>query len=233
MSKNHPLLKELGIEIPKELLDEKKRLKVLRKLKRNGVMLPDNLECSGIYIEDTVKIEPDVWIAPHNFIFGNTIIKRGTSIGPMNTIVDSVLERCTIGSFVQLVRSHIGEDTTIKHKSYVGDTEMGKRCNVGADSKITSDSDTDDEYLVTCNYDGRNKNKTIIEDDVFVGSGTKIIAPVTIGAKAYIAAKSLVTKDIPRGTKLGCFVVIRGGRQIIEPNRVKRDKNGWTILEKR
>lgn len=227
------LLKEFGIEIPQELQDEKKRLEVLRRLERNGVVMPHNLECSGIYIESTVKIEPGVWIAHVNFIFGNTVIKNGTSIGPMNTIVDSVIgERCTIGSFVQLVRSRIGEETTIKHKSYVGDTEMGKRCNVGADSKMISDSDTDDEYVVTCNYDGSKKHKTVIEDDVFIGSGTKIIAPRTIGAKAYIAAKSLLTRDIPRGTRLGCLVIIRGGKQIIDPDRVRRTKKGWTIIKK-
>ncbi len=230
MIKKHRLIRESNVPFPRELLSEKRRVQILKTLKLKGVVLPDDLRCSDIYIESTVEVEAGAWIAPHNYIFGKSVIRASVAIGPMNTIVDSVVEKgCAIGSFVQLVRSRIGEGTTIRHKSYVGDTEMGKRCNVGADSRMVSDSDTDDTYVVTCNYDGVKKHKTVIEDDVFVGSGVKIIAPRTVGAKAYIASKTLVTEDVPRGTTLGYLVRRKNGKQVME-KRVRKMREGWVIL---
>lgn len=265
MFKYHPLLVEQGLVLPKELQSEKKRIEILKRLKQSGVMLPDNLEYSDVYVESTAKIEPGTWIGPHNYIFGDTVIKAGTAIGPMNVIKDmkigkrcriksfcdlansEIRDDCTIGSYAhvqdnsqvrnkaeigkaEVVRSIIGEGTIIKHEAYIGDANVGERCNIGADTKHESKPKTG-KRVVVCNYDGRTKHKTIVEDDVFVGSGTKIIARRRIGAKAFIAAHSLITKDVPRGEKLGYLVKCRNGKQIMEPNRVKRDKNGWTILK--
>ena len=91
-----------------------------------------------------------------------------------------------IGNFVELKNAQVDSDTSINHLSYVGDSTVGKRVNIGAGT-------------ITCNYDGANKHKTVIEDDVFVGSDTQLIAPVTIGKGATIGAGSTISKHAPAG----------------------------------
>jgi bifunctional UDP-N-acetylglucosamine pyrophosphorylase/glucosamine-1-phosphate N-acetyltransferase len=91
-----------------------------------------------------------------------------------------------IGNFVEVKNSRVGDDSKINHLSYVGDSTVGKRVNIGAGT-------------ITCNYDGANKHRTVIEDDVFIGSGTELVAPVTIGANATLGAGSTITRDAPTG----------------------------------
>ena len=91
-----------------------------------------------------------------------------------------------IGNFVEVKKSRIGEHTKVNHLSYVGDSEVGRDVNLGAGT-------------ITCNYDGAQKHATVIGDNVFVGSGTQLIAPVTIGAGATIGAGSTITRDTPAG----------------------------------
>ena len=91
-----------------------------------------------------------------------------------------------IGNFVEVKKSRIGEGTKVNHLSYVGDSEVGRDVNLGAGT-------------ITCNYDGAHKHTTVIGDDVFVGSGTQLIAPVSIGAGATIGAGSTITRDTPPG----------------------------------
>jgi len=83
-------------------------------------------------------------------------------------------------------KSTIGEGSKVNHLSYIGDTEIGRNANVGAGT-------------ITCNYDGANKHKTTIGDRAFIGSGTMLVAPVTVGADATIGAGSTITKDAPAG----------------------------------
>ena len=83
-------------------------------------------------------------------------------------------------------KSTIGEGSKVNHLSYIGDTEIGRKANVGAGT-------------ITCNYDGANKHKTTIGDRAFIGSGTMLVAPVTVGADATIGAGSTITKDAPTG----------------------------------
>lgn len=89
-----------------------------------------------------------------------------------------------IGNFVEIKKSHINTGSKVNHLSYIGDSTVGKRVNVGAGT-------------ITCNYDGANKHQTIIEDDVHIGSDTQLVAPVRVGKSATIAAGSTVTKDVP------------------------------------
>src|SRR5690606_25416001 len=88
-----------------------------------------------------------------------------------------------IGNFVELKNSSVGEGSKVNHLSYIGDSELGKRVNVGAGT-------------ITCNYDGARKHKTIIGDDVHIGSDTQLVAPVKVGAGATIGAGSTVIKDV-------------------------------------
>jgi bifunctional UDP-N-acetylglucosamine pyrophosphorylase/glucosamine-1-phosphate N-acetyltransferase len=89
-----------------------------------------------------------------------------------------------IGNFGEVKNSYVGEKSHIGHFSYIGDAELGKQVNIGAGT-------------ITCNYDGKQKNRTVIGDDVFIGSDTMLIAPVTIGARARTGAGAVVNKNIP------------------------------------
>ena len=91
-----------------------------------------------------------------------------------------------VGNFVEIKNSQIDDGSKINHLSYVGDTTMGKKVNIGAGT-------------ITCNYDGANKHRTVIEDEVFVGSDTQLVAPVTVGKGATLGAGTTLTKDAPAG----------------------------------
>jgi bifunctional UDP-N-acetylglucosamine pyrophosphorylase/glucosamine-1-phosphate N-acetyltransferase len=95
-----------------------------------------------------------------------------------------VRRRAKVGNFVEVKKSVIGEGSKVPHLTYIGDTTMGERVNIGAGA-------------ITCNYDGFAKHRTVIEDDVFVGSNTNLVAPVSIGRGAIIAAGSTITEDVP------------------------------------
>ena len=89
-----------------------------------------------------------------------------------------------IGNFVEIKNSEFGAHSKANHLAYVGDTTVGSRVNIGAGT-------------ITCNYDGANKHRTIIEDDAFIGSDTQLVAPVTVGKGATIGAGTTLTKDAP------------------------------------
>ena len=151
--------------------------------------------------EGRVVLGDNVRIGPNNFI-ANATIGNGVEILP-NCVIDSAtigevsrigpfsrvrpetnLGRDThIGNFVEIKKSDIGEGSKVNHLAYVGDAEIGRAVNVGAGT-------------ITCNYDGAFKHKTIIEDDVFVGSDTQLVAPVRIGKGVTIGAGTTVTDDV-------------------------------------
>ena len=91
-----------------------------------------------------------------------------------------------IGNFVEIKNSIIGQGSKIAHHAYIGDTEIGQDVNIGAG-------------VIVCNYDGEKKHKTIIQDGAFIGSNVNLIAPVTIEARAFVAAGSTINKDVPSG----------------------------------
>ena len=134
-------------------------------------------------IKDTV-IDDDVEILP-NSVIENSVIGKACRIGPFARIrPESLLnENVHVGNFVEIKKSVIGSGTKINHLSYIGDSEIGIDTNVGAG-------------VITCNYDGANKHKTIIGDNVFIGSDVQLVAPVSVSSGATIAAGTTVTKDV-------------------------------------
>ena len=110
------------------------------------------------------------------------------AIGPFarlrpETVVD---ERAHIGNFVELKKTRLGAGSKASHLAYLGDATIGAGVNIGAGT-------------ITCNYDGVQKNPTVIEDGAFIGSDSQLIAPVRLGAGAYVAAGSSITDDVPAG----------------------------------
>lgn len=190
--------------------------RINREHMKNGVTIIDPLTT---YIAPTVKIAPDVVIEPGTTIKGYSVIGTDSIIGPNSEIVDSnigqnskilhsvvheskvgnrvnigpfahirpasdIRDDVKVGNFVEVKKSVIDDSSKVSHLSYIGDAEIGKNVNVGCGS-------------ITVNYDGANKYKTIIEDDVFVGCNTNLIAPITVGRGALVAAGSTLTKDVP------------------------------------
>lgn len=121
-----------------------------------------------------------------NSVIEESDISAGASIGPFAHLrPGSVIgEGARIGNFVELKKSTIGAGSKANHLSYIGDSIVGKQVNIGAG-------------VITCNYDGYDKHRTVIEDDVFVGSDAQLIAPVTIGRGALVAAGATITRDVP------------------------------------
>jgi bifunctional UDP-N-acetylglucosamine pyrophosphorylase/glucosamine-1-phosphate N-acetyltransferase len=134
-------------------------------------------------IKDTV-IDDDVEILP-NSIIENSVIGKACRIGPFARIrPESVLnEKVHIGNFVEIKKSVVGSGSKVNHLSYIGDSEVGTGTNIGAG-------------VITCNYDGANKHKTIIGDNVFVGSDVQLVAPVSVSSGATIAAGTTITRDV-------------------------------------
>ncbi len=138
----------------------------------------------GVRLKNCV-VEDEVEIKDHTVI-ENSVIKSGAKIGPFAHIRPETIigRQCRIGNFVEVKKSEIGDGTKAAHLSYLGDAVIGKNVNIGAGT-------------ITCNYDGKKKHKTIIEDNVFIGSDTQLVAPVTLRKGAYIGAGSTITKEVP------------------------------------
>ena len=120
---------------------------------------------------ESCKIENKVEIGPYARIRPNTILKEGSKVG----------------NFVEIKKSKIGSGSKVNHLSYIGDSFLGKKVNIGAGT-------------ITCNYDGKNKHKTVIKDGAFIGSNTALIAPVTIGKNTIVGAGSSISKNVKDGS---------------------------------
>jgi bifunctional UDP-N-acetylglucosamine pyrophosphorylase/glucosamine-1-phosphate N-acetyltransferase len=116
---------------------------------------------------ESCKIENKVEIGPYARIRPNTTLKEGSKIG----------------NFVEVKKSTVGKKSKVNHLSYIGDSDIGKSVNIGAGT-------------ITCNYDGVKKSKTKIKDNVFIGSNSSLIAPVTISKKSIVGAGSVITKNV-------------------------------------
>lgn len=192
----------LGINTIENLvtLDKIFQKKIKSKIISNGVIIqqPESVRVSydtvvkkGSIIEPFVIIKPGVVIHKNVIIKSHTVlekcnIKNHSSIGPSARIRPNtkIGKNVKIGNFVEIKNSIIDDNTSISHLSYVGDSQIGKNVNIGAGT-------------ITCNYDGKNKNKTIIYDNVFIGSNSSLIAPLKIGENSTVGAGSVITKDIP------------------------------------
>lgn len=160
-----------------------KNKKTLEKFSENGITIVD---FDTVFIDENVSIGQDTVIQPFTIIRGSSRIGRGCNIGPSAHIRPGTVigDNCRVGNYVEIKKSTLGNNTFVSHLSYIGDAEIGSGVNIGAGT-------------ITCNYDGFKKSKTIIGDNVFVGSDTKFVAPVKVGRGAVIAAGSVITEDIP------------------------------------
>ncbi|MGM9950750.1 MAG: bifunctional UDP-N-acetylglucosamine diphosphorylase/glucosamine-1-phosphate N-acetyltransferase GlmU [Lysinibacillus sp.] len=196
--------------------EEIMRARINERHMRNGVTI---INPSATYISADAIIGSDTVLQPGCIIEGKSVIGEDCIIGPNSHIVDSEIGNATtihssvvlqskvghetavgpfahlrpasslgdhvkVGNFVEVKKSNLGNHTKVSHLSYIGDAEVGDNCNIGCGT-------------ITVNYDGKNKFKTVIEDDVFVGCNSNLVAPVTLGAGSFIAAGSTVTKDVP------------------------------------
>ena len=145
----------------------------------NHVKIGANTQIKNSIIGDHVEILA-------NCVIEDAVIGQGCKIGPFARLrPESVLaEEVHIGNFVEIKKSSVAAGSKINHLSYIGDTTVGSKVNIGAGT-------------ITCNYDGVNKSRTIIEDGAFIGSNSQLVAPVTIGKNATIGAGSTITKDSP------------------------------------
>tara|TARA_B100000575_G_scaffold277575_1_gene264022 strand:+ start:421 stop:1029 length:609 start_codon:yes stop_codon:yes gene_type:complete len=137
----------------------------------DNVRIGNNVKILSFSHLEGVKIENNVSVGPYARLRPGTKIKSGSKIG----------------NFVEVKKSIINKNSKINHLSYIGDTQVGKEVNIGAGT-------------ITCNYDGRKKNKTKIKDKVFVGSNTSLVAPVTLNDRSVIGAGSVITKNVSRGS---------------------------------
>ena len=137
-----------------------------------------------VVIGNKVKISNNVHILPFTHI-ENAKIESNVSVGPFSRIRPGthLQKGSKVGNFVEIKKSKVGKNSKISHLSYVGDTVIGKNVNIGAGT-------------ITCNYDGKRKNKTKISDGAFIGSNTSLVAPVKVGKKSIVGAGSAITINV-------------------------------------
>ena len=192
-----------------------------------------------VFIDESVKIGNNVTIHPNNIIKGNTIIEDNVVLMPSNYIVNSIIkqnsviefsyieesvveknvhigpysrlrpnskicEDAKIGNFVEIKNSTIGKGTKASHLAYVGDADVGENCNIGCGA-------------IFVNYNGKEKFRSKVGNNCFIGSNVNIIAPVNVANNSYICAGSTLTKD----TNEYDFVIARE-RETIKPNYAKK-----------
>ncbi len=203
-------------------------------LARAGVVIEDP---GTVHVGPEVTVEAGAVIRPFTILEGKTLVRSGASIGPFVRLIDTtvgpgaqildhcLLRECTVaeqatvgpfthirpqslvgenakvGNFVELKKTILGKGSKAPHLSYLGDATIGEKVNVGAGT-------------ITCNYDGVAKHPTRIEDGAFVGSDATLVAPLTIGRGAYIAAGSTITEDVPANA-----LALGRARQTVKPGR--------------
>lgn len=209
------------------------------RLLAEGVTMTDpNL----VWVGPDVSLDKDVELLPMTFLYGKTTVGEDSVIGPNSRLTDTVVGKGCIldetialeaqvddgatcgpraylrpqahlcrnakaGTHVEIKKSTIGEGSKVPHLSYVGDTTIGTDTNLGAGT-------------ITCNYDGKNKHQTVIGNDVFVGSDTMLVAPVTLGDGSLIGAGSVITEDVSADA-----LALARGRQVEIPNWKERKKS--------
>lgn len=206
--------------------------RINQKHMEDGVTLIDP---TTIYIEKSVTIGKDTVIYPHNVLTNGTIVGENCTIYSENKIINSqiandVVLKCSfiedsyvgeattvgpyahlrpnsklgkkvkIGNFVEVKNSSMDDGSKASHLSYVGDAGIGKKVNIGCG-------------VIFVNYDGKNKKRSIVKDNAFIGSNSNVVAPVTVEEKGYVAAGSTITKDVPAGA-----LCVSRSHQVIKPD---------------
>ena len=183
-------------------------------LKKNQTLLRNKFIKSGvkmigpetIFFSEDTKVGNNVVINPYVVIgkkvkIGNNVtinsfshledckIENKVDIGPYARIRPGVIlrENSKVGNFVEIKKSTIGKKSKVSHLSYIGDSEIGDGVNIGAGT-------------ITCNYDGIKKSKTKIKDNVFIGSNSSLVAPITINKNSIVGAGSVITKNVKQGS---------------------------------
>ena len=154
-----------------------------------NVSVGNNVRILSFSHLEGVKIENNVNVGPYTRLRPGTVLKNGSKVG----------------NFVEVKKSIIGNNSKLNHLSYIGDSNLGKKVNIGAGT-------------ITCNYDGVKKSKTIINDEVFVGSNSSLVAPVKLEKKSIIGAGSVITKKVSKKA----LALTRSGQ--IEIKNYKRKK---------
>ena len=216
LMENEDEIRGINTKIDLAWAEQYKRKEILNKHMLSGVTIIDP---DTTFISENTRIGADTVIHPFSTIEGENIIGKSCHLGPQvkiknckigneseiffSVINESVIKNkikigpfthirpqtkvnneAHLGSFVEIKKSSIGKETKIGHLSYLGDSIIGNKVNIGAGT-------------IACNYDGIKKHQTIIEDDVFIGSDSQLVAPVKIGKKALIGAGSTITKNVP------------------------------------
>ena len=160
--------------------------RTLEKLMNDGVTIVDP---DSTWISEDTKIGQDTIIYPFTYIEGKNIIGTNCKIGPCAHLRGGVevCDNVKVGNFVEVKKSKISSNTNVGHLSYIGDSELGERVNIGAGT-------------ITANYDpiSKTKSKTVLKDDVKIGSNSVLVAPVTVENGANVGAGSVITKNIPQ-----------------------------------
>jgi bifunctional UDP-N-acetylglucosamine pyrophosphorylase/glucosamine-1-phosphate N-acetyltransferase len=184
----------------------------------------DTIVHPGVYLEGMTRIGSGCEIHSGVRIIDSTIgdrvvinnfcvirqsqVESGAQIGPFAQLrpESSVGEDAHVGNFVELKKTRLGRGSKANHLSYLGDSTIGEKVNIGAGT-------------ITCNYDGVAKHPTVIEDGAFIGSDSQLIAPVRVGKDAYIAAGSSITEDVPAES-----LAIARAKQVNKPGWVRQKK---------
>lgn len=221
-------------------MDQRMRLTKCRQLMAEGVTIFYPQSC---VIDSDVEIGSDTVIEPFVQLLGNTKIgqdcrirsysvirdtemgdgvsvlpgcvideaevKTGATVGPYSRLRpgSEICEGAHVGNFVELKKTRLGRGSKANHLSYLGDSEIGENVNVGAGT-------------ITCNYDGVRKHQTVVEDGVFVGSDSTLVAPVRVGKGAYVGAASCITDDVPPDA-----LALGRARQILKENWAKEKRS--------
>jgi bifunctional UDP-N-acetylglucosamine pyrophosphorylase/glucosamine-1-phosphate N-acetyltransferase len=228
--------------------DGRDRERRLAELVKEGVRVDDPLTT---HVGRDVVVEAGARLRPFTILEGRTVVRGQAEVGPFVRLVDvevragaQVLDHCLIrasvveegatvgpfahvrpgshiatgarvGNFVELKKTHLGQGSRASHLTYLGDASVGPDVNIGAGT-------------ITCNYDGDRKHPTRIEAGAFVGSDAVLVAPVTVGEGAYVAAGSTVTKDVPPDA-----LAVGRARQVTKPDWAARRRAALAARNKR
>lgn len=229
----------MGINSPRELINAEQTLRrrIIDQHIDAGVMIHNP---ETVIIGPRATVEPGAELFGHVEIYGDSTVRTGAVLNSYTYIIDSLFEsgcvvrqfchiegahvgrecivgpyarlrpaavlgeRSRVGNFVEMKKSELGPGAKANHLTYLGDAEVGAGVNIGAGT-------------ITCNYDGKNKFRTVIDDGAFIGSNTALVAPVTVGKDALVAAGSTITKDIP-----DAWTAIARGKQVNINRKLKK-----------
>ena len=195
MKRNNKLNKANAYRLSQEVLRNKALAKGVNLIAPETIFLSkDTSFGKNVTVEPYVVIGPKVKIGDNSHIksfshLEGTKIEKNVIIGPYARLREGTVlkDNVKIGNFVETKKSNINKNSKINHLSYVGDTSIGRNSNIGAGT-------------ITCNYDGVKKSKTKISDNVFVGSNSSLVAPVSLDKNSVIGAGSVITKNVKKST---------------------------------